>query len=540
MSVEKELDFLVGRLFNKTGSAEGTNLPPRLIAGRRVPVVSALKTFRAQSYSGGTEFTLTWLDVTDVPNVSGYNIYVTGLLSANAQPSLIATAKRSPAIFRLESNTATQVTFVVQTVLQNGMVSDIDKSPSCTGLTIEPTIDVSDLGPGTAGQLITWDSTGTPTTIGPGASDAILVGSGAGSVPQFKTRATLDLVEGRSNLANANRVAIVSSAGVLTQTSYAHTELVRGAANLTDAGAIPYVSASGILDDDPTVLFWDASNNRLGIGNNNPTSDIEIVTTGSTLPRGVLVTQISGDAQAAFSLFRKARGTRGSEAAINNGDVMGRYDWQGYNGSAYVTAALIRVISKDNFSGTANGAYFQFFVTDATTTTNDERFRISDSGRVRIHGSVAGDPTARLEVQEETLGNEVFRLTSEATNDDPQWRVHQNRQVTTNATVTTLHTVAIPASTTVALRAIVVARRTGGAAGTAEDGARYELKGVYKNVAGTATLIGTVTKLADEDQAAWDTNFTPSGGNVLIEVTGAVDNNITWHLSELDYWPVGS
>lgn len=540
MPREQELAYLVGRLHNETVSAEGPNLPPRFIGGRRVPVVSALKTFRAVSYSGGTEFTLTWLDVTDIPNVAGYNIYVTGLLSANAQPSLIATAKRSPAIFRLESNTAARVTFVVQTVLQNGMVSDIDKSPSCTGQTIEPTIDVSDLGPGTAGQLITWDSIGTPTTIGPGASDAILVGSGAGSVPQFKTRATLDLVEGRSNLANANRVAIVSSAGVLTQTSYDYTDIVRGAGNLTDAGAVPYVSASGILSDDPADFFWDAGNNRLGIRNADPQAEIEVVTTQNILPRGVLVTQISGDAQSPFSMFRKARGTRGSEAAVQAGDVMGRYDWQGYDGSAYQTGALFRVIAKDTFSGSARGAYFQFFVTDSGTTTNDERFRISDTGKIRIHGSVAADASARLEVQEETLGNEVLRLTSEATNDDPRWSVYQNRVATTNATVTTLHTVAIPASTTVRIEATVVARRTGGTAGTAEDGASYKLIGTYKNVAGTATLIGAVTKQADEDQAAWDVNFTPSGGNVLIEVTGALDNNITWHLSKLDYFPVSS
>ena len=64
-----------------------------------------------------------------------------------------------------------------------------------------------------------------------------------------------------------------------------------------------------------------------------------------------------------------------------------------------------------------------------------------------------GDQTAsaRVHISEPTLGNEVFRIESVATNDDPSERVFQNRVATTDATVTTLHTYTIPASTTVRL-----------------------------------------------------------------------------------------
>lgn len=149
-------------------------------------------------------------------------------------------------------------------------------------------------------------------------------------------------------------------------------------------------------------------------------------------------------------------------------------------------------------------------------------------------------PAARLHVQEWTLGNEVLRLTSLATNDDPTESVYQNRVATTDATVTTIHTVTIPASTTVAIEATVVARRTGGASGTADDGAFYIKAATFKNLSGTATIIGSATALVEkESQAGWDVTFNPSSGTVQIQVTGAAGNNVTWHIT-CRVWSVGS
>lgn len=148
----------------------------------------------------------------------------------------------------------------------------------------------------------------------------------------------------------------------------------------------------------------------------------------------------------------------------------------------------------------------------------------------------AGDTmTGKLTIQQGTLGNEVFQMSSTATNDDPTEKVIQNRVATTDATVTTMHTFAIPATTTVALEIMVIARRTGGTAGTAEDGGRYKISGVFKNVAGTATLIGGLHRDIDEDQTSWDADLVISSGNVLLKVTGATDNNITWHMTSRVY-----
>lgn len=164
-------------------------------------------------------------------------------------------------------------------------------------------------------------------------------------------------------------------------------------------------------------------------------------------------------------------------------------------------------------------------------------------GNVQLYHSAANVLTVpdQLTVQQQTLGNEVQRFESIATNDDPRESVFQNRAATTDATVTTLHTVTIPASTTMFIEAKVVARRTGGTAGTAEDGAAYIRRAAVKDVAGTATIIGAVQDgFTAEDQAGWDCTIDVTGTTARIRVTGALDNNITWHLSALRLSPVGS
>lgn len=123
----------------------------------------------------------------------------------------------------------------------------------------------------------------------------------------------------------------------------------------------------------------------------------------------------------------------------------------------------------------------------------------------------------------------------------PSSVIYQAGVLTTTATVTTIYTLAIPLSTIVLIHGFIVARRTGGAAGAVDDGAGYEFKGVYKNVAGTTTLIGTATITAiGESQVGWDVTLVPSGANLLIRVTGALNNNISWLMPHLNIMSVNS
>jgi hypothetical protein len=158
----------------------------------------------------------------------------------------------------------------------------------------------------------------------------------------------------------------------------------------------------------------------------------------------------------------------------------------------------------------------------------------SATGTTASTGEIAiGTPPStgvKFQVHQSTLGGEVLRLTSVATNDDPLVSVYQQRVATTDATVTTLHSLATTTDYTYVVEVKVIARRTGGASGAAGDSAGYSLLGTFKNVAGTVTQVGTTSVVAThESQAAWDCVFDISTTNIRVRITGAAGNNVTWH-----------
>ncbi len=118
------------------------------------------------------------------------------------------------------------------------------------------------------------------------------------------------------------------------------------------------------------------------------------------------------------------------------------------------------------------------------------------------------------------------------TTDVEKYMTIRARVATTDATVTTVYTQTIPVDHTVIVSGYVVARRTGGSAGAANDGAGYRVEFCAKNTTGTAALIGagTVTALG-ESQAGWDVTLSASGGTILVRVTGAANNNVSWRFT---------
>lgn len=108
----------------------------------------------------------------------------------------------------------------------------------------------------------------------------------------------------------------------------------------------------------------------------------------------------------------------------------------------------------------------------------------------------------------------------------------RDRVQTTDGTVTTISTIPVPVDTTLLIVAYIVARRTGGTSGSANDGAAYRLEVAAKNTAGTAAELAAETlAVIGESQAGWTVASSASSGNILLRVTGAADNTVIWKSS---------
>jgi hypothetical protein len=293
MAIERKPEndemFALERLINPTRSAEGPTLPPRLQGPMRVPIVRRLQLLRTQSYSGGTQFTLVWDDPEENQDlISHFNVYVLGLLDDNQIPSGPYSTQRSPAEVRVTTRVKANVTLIVQTVLKSGLTSDMNISPSVSGETVVSTLTSGDY-PDETVPLSALDPWGT--------LNYILSGNGASSAPTWKSRGTLDLIEGRSTLAVSGAPVVSNGSGQIREvditdidnTDSPYTQLATDWLVLCDAsgGAITVNLLTAVAADarEITIKKTDSSANAVTVDPNG-TETIEGETDGTITLEG--------------------------------------------------------------------------------------------------------------------------------------------------------------------------------------------------------------------------------------------------------------
>lgn len=95
---------------------------------------------------------------------------------------------------------------------------------------------------------------------------------------------------------------------------------------------------------------------------------------------------------------------------------------------------------------------------------------------------------------------------------------------TTNATVTTIQTFALPSDTTTILTAVITAIKD-----DMTVGAAYVRTAAFRNNAGAVAQIGATQDGGTfEDDSAWDATVDFSGTSARVRVTGAAATNIRW------------
>lgn len=178
--------------------------------------------------------------------------------------------------------------------------------------------------------------------------------------------------------------------------------------------------------------------------------------------------------------------------------------------------------------GTGSKANADFSYAHGTQCETDGKVgsRIVSDSRQKIVRSDADD-------QYKSRFNNGWRFVKGNVNDNEDsvnYEILQGIVKTTGALADQLQSILTKNDSVILLETRIVARRTGGIAGAAGDSFVEVKKIRIKNIAGTVTLHDETQEFISQDQV-WSSAFVISGVNVLLNVTGAVDNDITWHVT---------
>lgn len=279
------------------------------------------------------------------------------------------------------------------------------------------------------------------------------------------------------------------------------------------------LSTTGDFTINSTDFVWDTSAKKLGIGG-APTYTIDVFGQGGALD-GVM----------------RFTNTTANSTNKTGGIIVGHYT----NGEEPINLAVVTSQSTQTIFtlGGGNGSFntiteSRIYTAANNTTLSGTLAQVIDSSQNVGYG--VSIPLAKMHIKQPTDGSEVLRVETTCTNTTASRRCFQADAFTTNATVTTGQTLATSTAFNYQIETDVVARQTGGAAGTVGDLGSYSFVSSFRNVAGTVTQVGTTTSLVShEDQAAWNAVHTISGTNILVDVTGEANKNILWVItSEID------
>jgi len=357
-----------------------------------------------------------------------------------------------------------------------------------------------------------------------------------------------------SGLAEGNFSAGSSTAGLRFWTTDTTTSAIRG--GFTGAGNFFVGATSGTA----TFTVVGSSGNTTIGGSLTVTGTHPFLSVDgnySTITGSLGLFGAVAFANAPLLALRRAQGTSGSPTNITSGLTLASIGFYGYNSGNldYLGGAFVRAVSEEAWSTTGyRGTRLEFWTAlSATNSGAVVRALIDNAGKFYVGATAAGalasiDQTGNIvaataTLTQATVGNTVMQLTSTATGDDPTELVRQFRGTTTNGTATAapgIGSFTPTAGTQTTVQAVVTARRTGGTAGTTNDGAGYVLYATFRvTPAGTVTSTGTSYTTIGEHQAGWDAQLKTDGTVIYVEVTGALNNNVTWHAT-VRSWSVGS
>ena len=241
-------------------------------------------------------------------------------------------------------------------------------------------------------NVMLGNGTGNVAFAAPGTTGYPLLSTGASSNPAFGQLSLTAGVTGTLPVANGGT----------------------GTATAFTTGSVVFAGASGVYSQNNTKLFWDNTNNRLGVNTGAPNAQLTILSNSQTasppssgsLPAGTdiyimgansALTRITQDAYGtgSYAVFtaRSARGTAASPTASQADDTLAQFTARGYatTGFSNSSVAYVGMYAAENFTDTAQGTYLTLETTSIGSATLVEKFRVGPSGQWGIFGVSAPD-----------------------------------------------------------------------------------------------------------------------------------------------------
>ena len=161
------------------------------------------------------------------------------------------------------------------------------------------------------------------------------------------------------------------------------------------AGSVFFGGTAGVLAQDNSNLFWDDTNNRLGIGTSSPSQILHIVAADGADAK--MFMDAYGTGVNANFVGRRARGTSASPAAVQTSDILARFSGRGYGATTFTgfPRAAMDLIATQTWTDANQGTAIVFKTTANSTTTTSEVARIDQTGYLGIGDT---SPAAMLTV----------------------------------------------------------------------------------------------------------------------------------------------
>lgn len=187
----------------------------------------------------------------------------------------------------------------------------------------------------TAGDMLYYASGTALSKLAIGATGRYM--SSSGTAPQWTAPAALTKTDDTNvtlTLGGSASTALLNAASLTLgwTGTLAVSRGGTGTGTAFTAGSVVFAGASGVYSQDNANLFWDDSNNRLGIKTATPAYALDVVDNTTGVQSRILSSSSSGTS---FAMVNTA--TNGRSFRIGNNFVVGNGEWSLYDDTAGAT-----------------------------------------------------------------------------------------------------------------------------------------------------------------------------------------------------------